>query len=451
MKRILLSGVAIAASFGLATTASAQTGSNYHYSSYGYTHQEAAQDAVGQAASPSDAPTPAVPGVPGAMQAPTVQAAPPSLQAAGCDAGGSWGSIYGAGYGGVGGGCDNGGCANGGCADGGCAGGGCGLGGIGSGDLLHSRDRNVVFGIRGLIFDRDYEDDRGLGSNAAGQYFFSTQADHDVMGGFEANLASRNCSGFGWEINYFGLYPDDADVIFAGPPLFSDLTAFQAVDLAGVSVWDALNNASSWRLYRSTEIHNLELNLLRNGGQTCGLLGGTANIEWIAGLRWFRFDENLRLAANGAAAPFLTLYDVETHNDLLGVQLGARIERCICDNWTWTFGTKFGLYNNDIDSCQWIQDGNGTVATVPSGPVNYSFKSDKDDIATLGELDFGLNCQFNPCTRFNFGYRALGITSIALAADQIPYNGNDTEEIQRIKSNGNLLLHGFYFGLERSF
>ena len=46
MKRTLFCGVAIAACFSLATTASAQYESNFQYSSYGYHTQEEAQDAA---------------------------------------------------------------------------------------------------------------------------------------------------------------------------------------------------------------------------------------------------------------------------------------------------------------------------------------------------------------------------------------------------------------------
>ncbi len=431
MKRIFVSGVAIAACFGLATTASAQYGSNHQYSSYGYANQEA-QDAGGQLASPSDVvPTEA---------APQDVLSTPAPAALGTTA--TTGPMYSAG------GCDSGNCG-GGCP--GCGGSGCGLCGVGNGSYLNSGSRNIVFGIRGLVFDRSYEDDRGLGSNGSGQFLFSTDAEHDAMGGFEATLGVRNSSGSGWEVGYFGLFPDAADVTFTGVPLFSDLTAFSAVDLGGVAVSDAFNAATSWDVTRRTEIHNLEFNLLRNGGQTCGILGGGASIEWLAGFRWFRLRESMSLQANGIAAPFLTQYDTATDNNLYGLQLGARLNRGLSDRWSFGLGTKFGIYGNSIDAGQIIQDGNGNLATVPSGPVDYFLSSSKDEVSTMGELDFVLNYQCDACTRLNLGYRAIGITGIALSADQIPYNGNDTQEIQRIKSDGTLLLHGLYFGLERSF
>ena len=424
MKRILISGVAIAACFGLATTASAQYGTNYKYSSYGYSNQEV-QETPQQAVSPSDVPVP----VPATPTTPEAGSVPAALS------GGSY---------------DSGGCATGACGSG-CSGGpGCGCG-IGAGNLVNGSDRNIVFGLRALWFERSYEDDRGLGSNVLGNYWFTTDADHEFFGGIEATIGVRNCSGSGWEMAYWGLFPSDVDVTFATPPLFSAWGGLADVDVGGVTALDAFNAASNWRLYRRTEIHNFEVNLLRNGGQTCGILGGAANIEWLAGLRWFKFSEDMRFAANGAAAPFSTLFDLDVENNMIGFQLGARIERCINNCWTLSLGTKFGVYNNDIYARQSMRDINGVYATIPSAGVDYVFGSRKDDVATLGELDLGLNYQFNACTRANFGYRAIGVTSVALSADQIPYNFNDTAEIQRIKSNGSLLLHGFYFGVERSF
>ena len=621
MKRFFLSGVAIAACFGLATTASAQYGSNHQYSSYGYGYQEAEQEAVNKTkevieraeqalSSPSDAPVAAPtmipqPGVP-QPGVPSGQACPPGGQVYGSGYGNSYGGGYGNSYGGgygnsygggyqqgtygnsygnsyggyqqgtgvyqqdagaagsgsrnglgvggaagsgsrngldvggaagsgsrngldvapgynpggivngggvvnggivnggvVNGGVVNGGVVNGGVVNGGVVNGGVvngggfanggGVvydggnylnsgnygggyidggyvgggyidsgfsggaitgGGIGAGNLVQSNDRNITFAVRGLVFERDYEDDRGLGSDGFGKYLFTTDADEDFFGGFETILGVRNASGSGWEASYWGLFPDQADVNFADPPLFSAFDRASRVDLNGFDYLDILNTSSSWRLYRQTEIHNFEWHALRNGGTARGLFGGTTNLEWLAGVRWLKFSEDIRFAANnftGNGYPQLSIFDLDVENNLVGLQLGARMERCFGKRTSLALGTKFGVYNNDIYTRQSIRDGAGTFATVPSGPVDYNFTSRKDELATLGELDLGLNYQFSNSLRANFGYRAIGVTSVALAADQIPFNFQDTQEIQRVKSNGSLLLHGVYFGLEKCF
>lgn len=425
MKRTIFGAVAIVASVGMAASALAQNQSNYRYSSYGNTQEAAAQES-----SPSDVPIQEDAVAPPA----TTAVAAPASAIGSCDTGCS---SY----------LDGGSAGN-------CGGGGCG---VGSG-VIHGNSRNITFGLRGLIFTRDYEDDRGLGSNAFGESLFSTSADHDSMGGFETFFGSRGCNGSGWEVGYWGLYPDRADTTFAGAPLYTELPGLSQVDLRGADVATILNTSDTWRLYRFNEFHNLEFNLLRNAGSVQGFCGGCTNIEWLAGLRWFSFREDMRLAAFNTTGtyPLQTNYDVNVDNNLIGFQLGARADRCLSNCLSLSLGFKFGVYQNDIQHFQAIRAGNGENSTIGgAGPYagdDYGFGPAKKEVSTLGELDLGINWNFRPCWRMSVGYRAVGVAGVALAPDQIPYsNFEDAADINRINSNGDLLLHGAYFGIEHSF
>ena len=428
MKCTLFNAVAIAASLGLATTASAQYQTSARYSSYGHV-QEAAQQ---QETSPSDVV------VPPAVIHPAPSHSGSDSPVTSTYSGGSAGCDTGAGNGYFGGGsaanCD---------------------GGVGS-SLIHNNDRNVVFGMRGLVFDRNYEDRRLYGTNGFAESLYSNDSDLGEMYGFEATLGVRNCNGRGWEVGYWGLYPSRSDVTLAGPPFTTALTGLADVSHGGFAVDQIFNTADTWRTYRENDIHNLEFNLLRNGGATQGFCGGNTNIEWLAGFRWFQFDENIRLASFNSNAPYptRTYYDVEAENALLGFQLGARADRCLTEKLSVTLGCKFGLYTNRMNTSQSIHDGNGTYGVVTAGPYtgsDYNLSSRDDEAATLGELDLGLNYQISQCWRANVGYRAFGVSGIALAPEQIPYNFQTFNETNTIKSNGDLLLHGAYFGLERAY
>ncbi len=460
MKRILLTGLAIVVSHSLVAMTHAQQKSNIHYSSYGYSYQDATPQTPVPSASPSDAqvPEPPQPSIDEpSLLTPSEYNSPPVQDDVVVD-----GSPF------VMDNCDGcatddcGGCATGNC--GGCATGNCGgcaptagCGGCGNcskcciGSVLHSGDCNIVVGVRTLIFERDYEDDISLGYNASGDWLFSTDSQHDWLGGLEATISNRGCTGRGWEFGYWGLIPEASCVGFSGAPLYSNLYGLANIDLEGVSVYDAMNNATNWCLRRETEIHNLEFNLLRNGGSTCGLFGDSMNLEWLGGIRWMSFQEELGISATGPNPPEECYYDLLAQNHLLGLQLGARLERCLCKCWTITLGSKFGVYNNDTYTRHSIQDGLGNTATMNGGNTNYWLTSRKKDVSTLGELELGLNYQFNACTRFNLGYRAIGISGVALAGDQIPRYYTDVQDTQRVKSNGNLLLHGLTCGIERSF
>ena len=106
------------------------------------------------------------------------------------------------------------------------------------------------------------------------------------------------------------------------------------------------------RLTCDWEFHNIELNVLtilngynggcgvngtgcgpRLGGHGCGGCGDCCcrprmNVSWLAGFRYFRFDEDLIFASDDGDGVFNggldeMAYNVEVENNLIGFQLGA--------------------------------------------------------------------------------------------------------------------------------
>ena len=334
---------------------------------------------------------------------------------------------------------------------GGCVGGGCDSGY--GGPVAPSSSANWIVGVYGLGFTRDYEDDLGLSQNPSGDYLFSTDADLDLFGGVETMIGRRNCNGTGWELSYFGLFPSLADTTLTGASVSTALTGLASVTdpTSGFDAYDIFNNGSNHRVYRDNEFHNVEWNMLRNAGGNCN-----SNFEWLAGFRWFEFDEFFRYASFTAAAGYPTeyYYDVDVQNTLLGFQLGGRRDFCLSDRWRVHMGAKAGVFNNRIRHTQRMYDQAGTWGQINNGPFagqDYNYTSSKNDVAMLGELDLGLSYMFQSCWRLRGGYRAIGVSGVALAPDQIPYNFANAADIQRIDSNGSLILHGFYVGAEFCF
>jgi len=69
----------------------------------------------------------------------------------------------------------------------------------------------------------------------------------------------------------------------------------------------------------------------------------------------------------------------------------------------------------------------------------------------LGEIDLGLGYQISQCWRITGGYRALGISGIALATDQIPPFFSYYDAAAQINSSNSMILHGAYAGIECNF
>ena len=320
--------------------------------------------------------------------------------------------------------------------------------------------RNRVFGARGLFFSRNNENNRELSFNNAGDKLNSNDASHGSFGGFETFLTSRGANGTGWEARYFGLYPSDATAEIAGAPS-STLRGLQDLQLgnpqgAGTDVFDAVYSADQHVLTRRTDIDSIGFNFLRNAGSTNGRHGRSRTHEMLLGFRWFQFDEDLRYESfiNQAGLPQSIAYSLETQNTLLGFQFGSRSEACVSNRVRLVAGTKVGLFNNRSRVRQTIYDNNSNIANIGIGAdagTAFDFRDEDDSLAVLGEFDLGLVYQISCRSRFNFGYRAIGVSGVALAGDQVPNNFSSIPEVREIDNSGSLILQGGYAGLEMSY
>ena len=310
-----------------------------------------------------------------------------------------------------------------------------------------SSQRNLVFGLNALIFDRDYEDDLFLVRNPANESLLSTDADVGNFGGVEFFLGSRNCNGNGIDLRYWGLFTDEASYSLAGASFSSYLPDLANVTWPanGRTIDDVINGSTLHTITRDNEIHNIEFNSLRNGGCFTTRGGRCGTYELLGGFRWFEFDETFHWDVTSPTAPLALFFDHEVKNTLLGFQFGGNTEICLTNRLRLTAGTKLGIFNNRSRVLQRLSDDTGTLAIVDG--VEYSFRDSKNDLSMLGELNLGTALNFNACSRLNIGYRAIGVSGIALAPNQLG-NTNYAPAIRSIQSNANLLLHGAVFGLE---
>jgi hypothetical protein len=357
----------------------------------------------------------------------------------------------------AGGGCDTGMFSSCGADCGGCSScdAGC-MGGIFGGDQARgSSSSNTVVGVKGLYFFRDSEDDVPLSRNGAGDILLSTDAHYNTMGGFQFDITKRNCDGNGFQLVYWGLYPGQKYAEIVGPGLDTYLTGLSDVFVApgAQDLLTYFNGAESNFAFRESDIQNIEANLLRGGGNFTTRSGRSGTYEMLFGFRWFQFNELFGIGAfNTAGNPQSVDYEIDVHNTLLGFQLGGRREYCVSDKFNFSLAGKLGIYNNGINHRQTIRDSNDVFGyRTASGVDDYNSESTKNDLSMLGELDLGMNYRLSSNCRVSWGYRAVGITGIALAPNQLPNDFTDDALIHRTRSNGDLILGGGYAGLEFCF
>lgn len=188
------------------------------------------------------------------------------------------------------------------------------------------------------------------------------------------------------------------------------------------------------------------------------LCGSRCNLTWLAGFRYFRFDDNLRYASSlsndviAREADDL-YYEVNTSNDLFGFQTGARLDYC-CGRRVNLFSTlKVGVYNNhstlysrlgtDYENA-YLND--TRTPANPSNGEDYLFDESKDKIAFLSEIGTGLGYRVTCNWTATFGYRAVIASGVATSTQNVRNSFANYADIRDYDNCGTLILHGFNFG-----
>ena len=85
------------------------------------------------------------------------------------------------------------------------------------------------------------------------------------------------------------------------------------------------------------------------------------------------------------------------------------------------------------------------------GIAQFPVNSITNCVSFLGQIDVGVEWQFARNWSTTIGYRVVAITGVGLADHQIPFYIVDTPEIADIDTNGDLVLHGAFVGIEYNF
>lgn len=316
--------------------------------------------------------------------------------------------------------------------------------------MNRSRANNVW-----LSYDQDNIRDRVLKSNDAR---FST------AGGVGADIGHYfNGGQNSVQFVYWGIYPG-----------VSEANAYGANTVGGIDTilhFDGLQydagtgplslsstfffNAERHRVQRSWEVHNLELNLIgHNFTSACS----PWQLSWIGGIRYLRFDEDFLYSSDVVDTVFTgnpeeVHYGIDVDNNLLGFQLGSQANYCVGPRWGLFANTKAGLYNNHMTQQSRIYGSNGQAFVGdPASPYlgqDVNSTTSKNSYSMIAELSVGANWNINSCWSLNAGYRAVGISGVALSTNQIPGDFiGALDSIRTVNSNGSLLLHGAFAGVD---
>ncbi len=315
------------------------------------------------------------------------------------------------------------------------------------------RDVYTVVGARWLYMRRDGADYKSLSYENAmpSNTLLVSDANLGPQQGIEAFIVRQDECGQGWEGRYWGLI-SQTNVATLGNMPITQLTGLNSLPIPPWGSVGALyNDADYHRVERSSEFHSFEWNLL-NHASVC------ANNSWlfrgIFGVRVMRFRDALQYSAHSSTNFGFGFdrmsYNIMTRNTFVGAQAGGSGEYCVTDKLRLGLGANAGLGTNFMDADQEIANSNGVLAPHPGGG-NFSYMNSANDLSVFGEFDARLYYHVSCNWRLSCGYRVLGLTGVALAQNQIPYAFTSLPELNSVKRDGGLLLHGLTLGAEFSY
>ena len=171
--------------------------------------------------------------------------------------------------------------------------------------------------------------------------------------------------------------------------------------------------------------------------------------SYLIGLRTLSIDERFYFRSsgmvddNGVQSNVNGDYDIDTHNDLFGFQIGGDYIHRQC-KWQWGFRGKTGLFMNFADQNSRI------LTSAPGDPfattqLNIADYARRDVISLLAEVGFVGNYKIRPNIILSAGYDLMWVTGLALAPEQLTFDTVPTNEINK---NGHVYSHGLTLELE---
>ncbi len=260
----------------------------------------------------------------------------------------------------------------------------------------------------------------------------------------------------GIEAVYYGMWGLDGQASIVDPN--NQLGTVQNDGFVGfanandASLW--FDNAHAVRLFRNDEFHNVEINFMYLPCcDSCSRFQLTA----LAGVRFFRFTEGLEWDqfADPANVPVgfsdEAITHVDVQNNLVGFQIGAYMNYRVCNSVYVFAAPKIGIFGNHINAHNSMALADGTPATFDANGDVLNFHNSRNVFSMLGSIDVGVNWAFAPNWSLVGGYRVVALTGVALGDNQIPQFFADEAGWKNVNTNGSLILHGAFAGIECRF
>jgi hypothetical protein len=234
-----------------------------------------------------------------------------------------------------------------------------------------------------------------------------------------------------WTLDRFSGFNDTTHVNGLNTPLTFFPVTFNDGTVPAV---DFFNGAEHHYLWRTNEIHNVELSVLY--GRWANAAGCPWDFAWSVGPRYFRFDETLTFGS----APQNGFLRNHVLNNLFGCQVGGDIGYNLGSNFRLYAMPKAGLYGNLItNQCDLYAI--DPITSVRTDADQFPTHASTSQASLLMQIDVGAEWFFAKNWSLRAGYRVVAVSGVGLADNQMwPYVWDAGRG--EINSNGDLILHG---------
>ncbi|HEX3998995.1 MAG TPA: BBP7 family outer membrane beta-barrel protein [Pirellulales bacterium] len=163
-----------------------------------------------------------------------------------------------------------------------------------------------------------------------------------------------------------------------------------------------------------------------------------ANIQFLAGVRYIEVNDKYDI--NGASsAVSASDYTINSHNHLLGPQLGVRGQWQI-SRLQFDIESKAGVFANSAAQHQTVNDADNTVTLVSAGSSNT-------ELSFAGEVSAYMTYPVFSFLTAKLGYTGLWISDLALAPNQVDFT-NTAATGTALNAHESVIIHGFNAGVE---
>ena len=190
---------------------------------------------------------------------------------------------------------------------------------------------------------------------------------------------------------------------------------------------------------------------------SCGSGGPAFSMAALCGIRYFHIKDSFEMSTNDytyngggwvdTAYGWDMFDDIQVENHLAGFQLGVNMNYCVACKWNLFADSTFGVYNNHMTKYQRVYGPTGYAEFIQEAR-EARVNSTKDDLSFLGEMRLGGSYDISCNWRAVLAYRAVAITGVGLASNQIGSEMSNWAEASRINSDGSIIIHGVQAGVE---